>query len=335
MLKLNKYKFFCVIFVLLFVSGLIFGIFILKPKYNTVDFFSMDTAVSIKIVNNPVVEYENEIKRLNKIFSAYDKNSELYSINHLKSDKNISFDMTEIIEQSNSLSREYSNKVDITAGKLTELWGISTDNPKIPSEIEISDALSGVNYKSLKIRDKKLINPDNALLDFGSVAKGYACDKIKTLFDKNKVTCGIVSMGSSSLLYGKKQDKSPFSIEIKNPDGNGALGYIKTPQTFVSTSGGYERFFEVNGQKYIHIFNLETGYPVDSDIVSVTVLCDSGIKSDFLSTLVFIDGKEGLKNHLSAKDYKIVVATDDKKVYASDGINFTLDKSSDYSMGVI
>lgn len=293
----------------------------------------MDTLVSIKMTGKNPKSYADTVNKLDGIFSAYNENSELYKINSDKRSDKISPDTAEIIRQSITLSDEYGKAVDITSGALTELWGVSTDNPKVPTDEEIKSALSSIDYNKIKVTDTSVILPDNAKLDLGSVAKGYACDVLKKKFLEDGVSCAIVSMGSSSLLYGDKPDKSGFTIEIKNPDGGEPLGTITTVDTCLSTSGGYERFFEADGQKYIHIFDLSTGYPSESDLTSVTVLCDSGVKSDFLSTLIFTEGTAGLKKHLEAGDYLVIAADKNKKIYCSASLEFKLNENSGYSLG--
>ena len=298
--------------------------------------FSMDTLVSFRVWGK-----SSDAEKSKQLVSALDNDFSVYgagilsAINKTGSASASSCpQLIEVINKSNSLSSTYGDAVDISSGSLTKLWGVSTDSPHLPTKEEAAKAISYIDYSKIKISDDNTISvPEGTELDLGAVAKGYACDKLKEFYDNEKVSCAIVSMGSSSLLYGTKPDKTKFTVEIKNPEGGQPLGLIETGQTFISTSGGYERFFEVNGEKYSHIFNLKTGFPAESDITSVTVLCDSGIKSDFLSTLIFIDDTKGLKNHLNASDYKIVVATKDGKVYCSKGLDFVLNDGCGFVMG--
>lgn len=294
------------------------------------DFFAMDTLCSIKSDIN-TEETEKTILDCSLHLDMY--SGELLDFNgNEETDNAYIYDIT---EKTLSLVSVYGENVDITSGRLTSLWGISSGNKSVPSEDEIKKALATTGYENISLSDKKVIKKKETGLDFGAVAKGYACDLVyKNLSEKN---CGyaIVSIGSSSLLFGEKPDKTDFRIEIKNPDGNIPLGMIETKECFVSTSGGYERFFEADGKTYPHILDTKTGYPVKTDIVSVTVLCygeNGGIKSDFLATDIFIGGTENLEKHLSSDDYKIVVADENKKLYVSEGIEFTPYKNSGYTI---
>ncbi|MDR0943516.1 MAG: FAD:protein FMN transferase [Ruminococcus sp.] len=195
---------------------------------------------------------------------------------------------SDITEKTVALNERFGNEIDIRIGALTRLWGISTDNPKIPTETEIAAALSDKSY-----------------LDLGAVAKGYALDKayeaLKSADSNTESGYAIISAESSILLYGKKPE-SLFKTAIKSPFiPEELVGYIETDAAFISTSGGSERYFEADGKRYSHILDPFTGYPVDTDLASVTVIVptstpDGGIMSDFLSTLIFIRGSDGLKD---------------------------------------
>lgn len=104
------------------------------------------------------------------------------------------------------------------------------------------------------------------------------------------------------------------------------MGTVSTDSCFLSTSGGYERYFIADdGKKYCHILDPKTGMPAESDLTTVTVFCDSGLKSDFLSTLIWMEGSENLPAHLKAKEYQIVAQDTAGTLYVSDGLDFTPD----------
>ena len=106
------------------------------------------------------------------------------------------------------------------------------------------------------------------------------------------------------MCYGEKPDGAAFQIQIRDPDGDGTLGTVSTDSCFLSTSGGYERYFIADdGKKYCHILDPKTGMPAESDLTTVTVFCDSGLKSDFLSTLIWMEGSKNLPAHLKAGNF--------------------------------
>ena len=130
-------------------------------------------------------------------------------------------------------------------------------------------------------------------------------------------------MTSSMLLYGEKPEGEPFRIAIRGADDGEILGTVETDSCFLSTSGGYERFFtDENGKNYSHILDSVTGYPVETDLETVTVFCENGLLSDYLSTLIYMDGTKSIGKHLSSDEYKLVAADNDGNVYVSDGLVF-------------
>ena len=125
-------------------------------------------------------------------------------------------------------------------------------------------------------------------------------------------------MGSSSLVFGRKPDAKPFTVAVKDPsDKHRLLLKFTTDECFVSTSGGYERFFEADGKKYIHIFDKTTGRPAETDLVSATVICDNGLKSDQLSTAVFIGGTKKLGEFFADKSIKLIAVDTDGNIHIS------------------
>ena len=194
-----------------------------------------------------------------------------------------------------------------------------------PASKSISIYLSQRCPDHVTAADGTVTLTDGAQLDCGAVGKGYSLDCVKEALDQSGTAgYGTVSMTSSILCYGEKPDGKPFQIEIRDPSGDGTLGTVSTDSCFLSTSGGYERYFIADdGKQYCHILDPKTGMPAESDLTTVTVFCDSGLQSDFLSTLIWLEGTEHLEEHLHAEDYQIVAQDQSGKLYVSDGLHFT------------
>ncbi len=243
-------------------------------------------------------------------------------------------DISDCYDKVCALNEKYGGGINVTCGALTRLWGISTDTPHVPADEEITAALDTVaNGYTDEFAE-------GTYLDFGAVAKGYACDNEYAHIERNggiDIDYAVLSMGSSTLLYGDKKD-GKFRAGITNPDkAEGYLGIIETDAAFISTSGGYERYFEADGKRYSHILDMETGRPVETDLVSVTVIVpadteNGGIMSDFLSTLIYIQGTEQLDKWLAYEEFEVVAADENGVVY-TDCDGFTLDGGSGYSYG--
>ena len=241
---------------------------------------------------------------------------------------------TGCIHRTKALNRLYGDKINITCGALTGLWGISTDSPAVPEQEDILQALelmTDTDYPE-SLSDF----PDGVKLDFGAVAKGYALDMIYESLAETDYA--VVSLSSSTLLYGSKPDGKKFRTGITNPEtGSGYLGIIESEAAFISTSGGYERYFEADGKAYSHILDTGTGYPAETDLVSVTVIVpadtpDGGIMSDFLSTLIYIEGSDSLEKWLACDDIQIIAADKNGQV-CTNCKGFILDEGSGYSYG--
>lgn len=292
--------------------------------------FVMDTAASVKGTASDVDLAVETLTRLSGLFDRYDEKSDIYSINNrLGSD--VSDCTAELIGQSMRLSEIYGGNVSIFAGSITDAWNINSDAPSVPSEETLSIAMESFRNASF-LTDTMSFADENGSIDAGSVAKGYALDKVAEQLGSD---CCIVSMTSSVLLHGKKADGEKFSVSIRDPaDGGKSLGTLKTDECFLSTSGGCERFFEIDGKRYIHIFDLSSGMPCETDLTSVTVICDSGILSDFLSTFIFIGGTDSLGKFMEDPQLGIIAVTDSNTVYTSENVDFLLAENCGYKLEV-
>ena len=130
-------------------------------------------------------------------------------------------------------------------------------------------------------------------VDLGALAKGYIADKVKALLLERGVTSGVIDLGRNILLLGEKPGKAPFSIGIQSPDDSGTmLRVLSLRDRSLVTSGTYERYFEHDGQRYHHVLDPFTGFPADRDLAAVTILSDSSLLGDALSTACLLLGVE-------------------------------------------
>lgn len=233
------------------------------------------------------------------------------------------------LNRTQELNRLYGNGINVFCGALTELWGISSDSPRVPSDSEISvvlDSIPDVFSETV---------PDDVKLDFGAVSKGYACDRAFEFLKETDSKYAVISLSSSTLMYGTKPDGKPFRTGLTNPlTGEGYAGIIETDSAFISTSGGYERYFvpeNGGGKVYCHIMDITTGRPANTDLASTTVIVPSdtpngGIMSDFLATMIFTEGTKSLDKWLACEEFRVVAITAEGRVYSNcEGL--TLDKS--------
>lgn len=294
---------------------------------------AMGTVVSLRLFGSEGEEaaaaIEENINETEKaLLSWREKDSDVNRINSSAGTvASVSTETVEIINKALDVSRNCEGVFDITVGKLTELWDFGGEGQRLPGEDEIAEALGTVSYSSVKITDTTVLTADNQKLDLGAVGKGAACDRVRDYLSSTSTDSAVISVGGSLLLYG---DRS-FNIGIVNPENDKAsMGTLKLSDTCVSTSGSYEKFFEKDGKVYHHILDAHTGYPADSRLSSVTVVCSSGTLSDALSTACYILGYNDSLALLKNYDAEAVFIFKDKTVRVTDGLEnkFTLTDES-------
>ena len=314
------------IFILLAVIFLtLYKIELKKDTYNTKTFLSMDTSVSVTLwgeqFNDKLYnKIRNHISNLSSTFDSYNENGELFKLNKTRH-MSCSPEMIDIISKTLSYQKKYKN-VDISSGKLISLWDFQSENPRLPSEEKIFDALKSINYENININDNIINIDSDTKIDLGSSAKGYTCDIIKNDLINSNADCAKVALGSFALVYGQKSVYVYFLVLFKftKKKSMASIGKLKTKSCVISSSGGYERYFEIDNKTYSHILDLNTGYPAETDLLSVTVISQNGLLTDFLSTEIYIGGTKNIDSYLNNKNYSVIAVSDKNKIYISDRI---------------
>lgn len=256
--------------------------------------------------------------------------SEIATINQNSGIKQeISLELAKILEECLQVSKASEGAFDVSLGKLILLWDIdswtrdSDGEFVVPSQQQIEAALADSGYEYLELEDDTFYMPEGHTLDLGAVGKGLALDALGDMLQEQKgVTAATISLGGSVLTYGSKPDGSPWCVGIVNPfDTQEQLGYLELSGDWcVSTSGDYERFVEAEGRRYHHIMDPATGYPVENDVKSVTILSKSGLLSDALSTACYVLGVEKgmeLAKYFSAE---ALFVTTDEEISMTEGM---------------
>jgi thiamine biosynthesis lipoprotein len=243
-------------------------------------------------------------------------------------------DVFAVIERALYFAEISGGAFDPTIGPLVSLWGIGGDSPRLPGQAEIDAALPLINWRDVALdREKQtvfLTRPGMAL-DLGAIAKGYAADEAAAIIRKARLKRAIVDLGGNVLTSGRKQDKSPWRIGVQNPlDSRGAyIGVLNLQEKTVVTSGVYERFFELDGQRYHHILSPADGYPARNDLLSVTIIAGRSMDADALSTAAFVLGYEKGRALLDSIDgAEAVFVFEDKSIRLTSGAEFTLTDDS-------
>lgn len=238
------------------------------------------------------------------------------------------------------VSEKSGGAMDVTIGEVTGLWDLDTwtvadratqEAFQEPETALLQETLNNTGYEKVTLDGGKIYLPKDMSLDLGAVGKGIACDRIGDYLVAQDVVSGaVISVGGSIVTYGSKPDGSNWNVAIIHPREEGAyLGTLSLQgEWYIATSGDYERYVEKNGVRYHHIINPETGYPANSGVCSVTILSDSGLLSDALSTACFVLGVE--KGMKLAEEFEVeaLFVTEELDVFMTEGMEryFTLAK---------
>jgi len=172
-------------------------------------------------------------------------------------------------------------------------------------------------------------------LDLGGIGKGAACDEALRVYEKSGVSGAVIAVGGSVGVFGTKPDGSAWSIGVRDPAGDSAasLGMLQLQKGCVSTSGTYEKKREYEGITYHHILDPRTGFPAQSDLVSATVICDSGALSDALATACIVLGRQKAEALLAQYSAGYLLIGTDHVISAGGGAEnrFVL-SSGDYTL---
>lgn len=217
----------------------------------------------------------------------------------------ISEELFELLRECREVEEDSDGAFTPALGALTRLWNMDgqallpSEETRVPSEEEIRAALGHCGPDHMKLTEGRLFLEEGTFLDLGAVGKGYMLDRIREELSEKasasgKSLWGVVSLGGSVLTYGEKPDGTPWKVAVADPEDPGeTIGCLELEGNWcVSTSGDYERFFEKDGVRYHHILDPSTGYPAESGLRSVTILSESGLLSDALSTACFVLGQE-------------------------------------------
>ena len=263
--------------------------------------FYFDTVIQITLYDEkdkPLLEdCLSMAEHYEKLLSATIEGSDIWNLNHANgSYVTVSDDTLFLLQKALSYAELSEGAVDPTIGTLSGLWNFGSDNEKlVPSDPQIKAALSHVDYHALHIRGKEVCLTDPlAQVDLGFIAKGFIADQMRDYLTVKGVTSGLINLGGNVVVIGSKPDGSDYKIGIQKPfaDAGTPALTLSLSDTSVVSSGNYERYFEIDGQLYHHILSTQTGYPADTGLSQVSILCKSSCDADALSTLCFVLGYE-------------------------------------------
>lgn len=287
-------------------------------------FFAMDTMMDFTIYGESglINQSESLIASLESLVSVTDADSELYAINQTGSGM-LTEEASSLMKQALEICRRTDGALDLSIYPIVRAWGFTTGSYQVPDEAEIQALLPLVDYRKIQYdaATGTVTLPEGMEIDLGSVAKGYAGQLVAQMLRDNGVESALLSLGGNVQTVGTKPDGSPWQIGIKDPQGEDAMMVLSVEDQAVVTSGGYERYFEQDGQTYWHIMDPSTGHPADSGLISVTIVGDEGVVCDGLSTALFVMGLEKAADlWAQSGDFEAVFVTASGEVYITEGL---------------
>lgn len=328
---------------------------------STTYFYALDTYISMTVYGseseNAVKDAVNIVDRLERILSTEMEGSELRVLN-----ENGNAICSEELIEAVTLGQEYGENTDgtfnIALYPIDDAWGFFQNRDyRVPEESEIKELLALAHpedavvtemasrewsngRKNSKLKKGIVFETEGMKLDLGGIAKGYIGDKIAELFTteySEGVTGAVISLGGNITCIGKKPDGKQFKVGLQDPAKDvgqycavvTAAATDGTPVSIV-TSGDYERCFEVDGIKYHHIIDPQTGYPADSGLSSVSVISENSTLADALTTALFVMGyDEAVEFWKSGRyDFEMILIDKNGKLYITEGLRNTVTKNT-------
>jgi len=259
---------------------------------------------------------------LDKQMSTWNPNSEIsqFNLTHSTEPFLISGSFLTVVEAALDVSEKTDWFFDITVFDLMGIWGFGPNpNSEIPDQKQIETVLSYTGREKISVTEKAIVkeHPETKL-DLNAIAKGYAVDKVFHFLQSKGFTDLFVEIGGEVQCSGRNQLNKYWSIGIENPSGGNKSNQIFAGIVYlnggsVATSGNYRNFVDVNGKILGHTINPKTGYPIQTNVLSVTVLSNTCMVADAWATaLMVMDYETGLKKVTENPYIKAVWILDEK-----------------------
>jgi FAD:protein FMN transferase len=236
-----------------------------------------------------------EVARIEAKYSRYREDSVLSRINQSAgmSATTVDSETAALLDYADACYIQSDGLFDISSGVLRRIWNFN--QPRVPTQAEITAVLAHVGWQKISWHRPALSLPAGMEIDFGGIGKEYAADRVASVCMEHGALHGFVNLGGDIRVFGPHPVGAPWSIGIAHPRRvDGVLASIAIPSGAIATSGDYERYFEIDGKRYCHILNPQTGFPA-SELQAVTVVAPLCTVAGSLCTMAMLKGDAGIK----------------------------------------
>lgn len=237
----------------------------------------------------------NEISRIEKLISSWDKNSQTSEINRNAGIKPVVVDdeLFRLIERALKISKLTNGAFDISYASMDKVWFFDGSMTQMPSEEDIKKSVEKVGYQNIILDETThsvFLKLEGMKIGFGAIGKGYAADKAKALLQSKGVRAGIINASGDLNTWGKQPNGKDWMVAITNPlNKEKVFSWMPVYNSAVVTSGNYEKYVRFNNTLYTHIIDPRTGYPA-TGLLSVTIFTKTAELADALATSIFVMG---------------------------------------------
>ena len=252
---------------------------------------------------------------VNNCASMFNKNSLVTKINNNECSKVDSM-FRALYRCSEMVNRDTDGSFDPTVSPLMTLWGFVEKTGRMPKQSEVDSIREfvGINKTTLTIDNEIQKDDPRISFDFSAIAKGYACDEVGRMLERNGVQNYLVEVGGEIVLKGQNPNGSEWCVSVDSPTERynvrltenlkttEGLVILRMSSGAVATSGNYRNFKMIDGKKVVHTMNPQTGYPEENDLLSVTIVAENCMVADAYATACMVMGVNRSRAFLERND---------------------------------
>ncbi|MFK7906202.1 MAG: FAD:protein FMN transferase [Chitinophagales bacterium] len=267
-----------------------------------------------------------EMSRIEKLISSWDENSQTSEINRKAGMEAVKVDkeLYSLIHRALKVSKLTKGAFDISFASMERVWKFDGSMNKLPTKEAVAASVEKVNYQNIVLDSNEgsvFLKEKGMRIGFGAIGKGYAANRAKKIMQEMGIESGLVSAGGDLIGWGEQEDGTVWKIGIADPgEKDKVFSWLSIVNQGVVTSGNYEKFAMIDGQRYAHIIDPRTGMPV-TGLKSVSIICPDAELADALATSVFVLGEEeGLNLVNQLKGIECLLVTDQNEIKTSENL---------------